>query len=193
MKVSLNSGSISYGATGTYVIFHDEGVETGLFFRFPIRKVCYKVFTEQKNDPSLIEFVQDCKDSRLFRIFNYIMGNKNAVKEILEENIFNDDDLYGIDINKFISPIYFKRNYRKLDIINMDEDQPVNYISSYGYDDEYNQVAGNCTKETTYIHTKYKKREIKLRRGKKYLYTYIHTAKELIKLLEARSFRENNK
>lgn len=186
MRISLKSGSISYGATGTYIIFHDEGIETGLFFRFPIRKLYYKVFTEQKNDPSLIDFVQDCKDSKLFRILNYILGNKDVVKEVLEEDIFTENNLYGIDIYKIISPIYFKRNYRKLDIINMDEDQPVNYISSYGYDDKYNQVAGYCNKEITYIHTKYNKKEIKLRRGKSYLYTYIHTAKELIKLLEAR-------
>lgn len=189
MKVSLKSDSISYGATGTYVIFYDEGIETGLFFRFPIRKVCYKIYTERKNDPSLIEYYQNCKDFKLFRVLNYILGNKDAVNTVLDEDFFSDDELYGVDVNKIISPIYFKRNYRKLDIINMDEDQPVNYISSYGYDDEYNQIAGNCNKEITYIHTKHKRREIKLRRGKKYLYTYIHTAKELIKLLEARNQR----
>lgn len=189
MKISKDSGYISYGQR--YAIFHDEGTQVGIFFRLPIRKVCYHKYTETKNDPSLFIWIEDCKRSKLFRFFNYLLGNKDQVTQALEDiDLLEDDDLCDMQINRIISPIYFKRNYRALTIINMEEDSAINYIDSFGYDDEWNQVSGHCNKEVTKIHHQYKRTETRLRSGKTYLYTYLHIAKELIKTLEARELKD---
>ena len=190
MKISKKSEYIHYGATDNYIIFTDEGIQTGIFFRSPIRKITYEVYPYSSEHFSLAIFAQDCKDSRLFRIFQYLIGNRKIIKTIMEEkDLFLDQDLFGIEGNILISPIYFKRNYRALDIINMNDDIPIEYISSFGYDDKYNRVSGYCSKETTVIHHKYKKKETRLRTGNKYLYTYLHIAKELIKTLETKETR----
>ena len=189
MKISKKSEYIHYGATNNYIIFTDEGVQTGVFFRSPIRKVTYEVYPYSSEYFSLVIFAQNCKDSRLFRIFQYIIGNRELVKSVMKEDLFKDQDLFGIEGNILISPIYFKRNYRALDIININDDIPIEYISSFGYDDKYTRVSGICIKETTVIHHKYKKKEIRLRTGNKYLYTYLYIAKELIKTLETKETR----
>lgn len=188
-RISKNSEYIHYGATNNYIIFTDEGMETGIFFRSPIRKITYEVYPYSSEHFSLAIFAQDCKDSILFRIYQYILGNKELVKSVMKEDLFKDPYLFGMEGNIVISPIYFKRKYRALDIINMNDDIPINYISSFGYEDEYNMIAGYCTKETTVIHHKYKKKETRLRTGNKYLYTYLHIAKELIKTLETKETR----
>lgn len=194
MKISKQSGSTSYGSTQNYIIFHDEGVQTGLFVRFPIRKIMYEIYPYNSLcTTSLAEFAQNCKDSKLFRLFNYIIGNKDAVKFALDEDLFDDPDLAGLEINRIISPIYFKRNYRSLNIINMDDDSVIEYISSFGYDDEWIQVAGHCNKEITKISHKHKRLKTRIRYGKSYLYTYIHIAKELIKTLESKELFEKKK
>lgn len=192
MKISKNSGTESYGER--YMIYHDEGVQTGIFFRSPFRKITYKVYPDKAGEYSLIHYVHDIRANKRFRLFSRLLGNNKIINEIYEDDLdIFTDDLYGIDINTIICPIYFKRNYRYLDIINLEEKGPIDYITSFGYDDEYIDVAGECNKEITKIKHRYKRNEYRIRFGKNYLYTYTHSAKELIKTLECKDIAEGKR
>ena len=75
-------------------------------------------------------------------------------------------------------PIYFKREYRKLKALSVNEDN-IQSIVSYGYEGEYNDCAGNCVVEKTIIILKNGKRIKKKIRGS-YKYTYERMVKEII-------------
>lgn len=177
-----------------YTIITEEGTESGLFFRCPIRKHCFTVLDGLMEDESynfsIYDFADKVVSSRLFRIKQYLLGNGSQVKDILKGDIFDDFEFYGLSMNIIVNPIYFNRDYRKLTMISTSEDNPIEIMESFGYNDYLYDVAGDCNKETTKIKYKYKKKkEVRINRNR-YKYTYTHIAREIVKFTDARDITD---
>ena len=171
----------------SYVAFANQGVEFGLFFRLPIRKITYSSVDYYQTGFYISDYIAICK-SKLRRVWQYLLGNKQAVFNALDPEYFNNEENIGIEVNKFVFPIYFKRYYQEITCINMDDDVDtvIEWIESYGYHDKYTHDLGDCIKEVTKIHFKYKMTDTKIRTGKKYLYTHMIGMIELVKLIESK-------
>lgn len=188
-KVSQSNQNESFG--NSYVLVADQGVELGIFFRPPIRKVVYSMTDYYDTGFHILDYTAKCQ-TKLSRFWQYILGNKQAVKSIINPEHFKNEDYeyqecIGIEVNKFVSPIYFRRNYRTMLCLNMDEDGVVEWIDSHGYNDKYTETLSGCNREVTKIHFKYKKTDSRIRTGKNYLYTNSVGMKELVKIIESKT------
>lgn len=179
-----------------YAIFTDSGIEFGIFLRLPIRKNCYSIYGKNspgKPEQSIYDWIDICASKGL-RVWNRLLGNKEQIKDALNaDELLEDPEFYGVVVNKLVSPIYCKRYYRRLTLVNMDIENPIQYVESYGYNDDYAETTGDCLRETTKIAHQYRFTERRVRHGKRYLYTYMHIAKELIRTLEAIDLAESEK
>ena len=107
-RVSKNSHNESFG--NSYILFADEGVELGIFFRPPIRKVIYSSADYYNTGFYISDYIAKCQ-TKLGRLWQYILGNKQAVNDILDPEYFENEEYIGLEVNKVVSPIYFRRNY----------------------------------------------------------------------------------
>ena len=184
IRVSKNSHNESFG--NSYILFADEGVELGIFFRLPIRKVIYSSADYYNTGFYISDYITKCQ-TKLGRLWQYILGNKQAVNDILDPEYFENEEYIGLEVNKVVSPIYFRRNYRTMLCLNMDGDAIVEWIDSRGYNDKYTESLSGCNREVTKIHFKYKKTDSRIRTGKNYLYTNSVGMKELVKIIESKT------
>ena len=184
IRVSKNSHNESFG--NSYILFADEGVELGIFFRLPIRKVIYSSADYYNTGFYISDYIAKCQ-TKLGRLWQYILGNKQAVNDILDPEYFENEEYIGLEVNKVVSPIYFRRNYRTMLCLNMDGDAIVEWIDSRGYNDKYTESLSGCNREVTKIHFKYKKTDSRIRTGKNYLYTNSVGMKELVKIIESKT------
>ena len=161
-----------------FVIDTETGIERGLFFRKPIQKVTFDAtFDVFYDEPSLNawKYADDIKRP-IRRLYEVILGNSSIINNI--EKWKEDINWGGFSANILCCPIYFKREYRKLKALSVNEDN-IQSIVSYGYEGEYNDCAGNCVVEKTIIILKNGKRIKKKIRGS-YKYTYERMVKEII-------------
>lgn len=96
-----------------YVIRSEEGEEKGLFWRNPLQKVGYDAYYPEAMF-SAWDYLDKIKKP-LYRFFQIVLGNRKVLKNIEEWS--NSCDWGGFNANILCSPIYFKRNYRKLTAI----------------------------------------------------------------------------
>ena len=157
-----------------YVIRSEEGEEKGLFWRNPLQKVVYDAYYPEAMF-SAWGYLDKIKKP-LYRFFQIVLGNKEVLKNIEEWS--KSCDWGGFNANILCSPIYFKRNYRKLTAISCENSHIVE-IHSYGYESEFNDCSGACSKEhTVFILSNGKK--MKSNATELYNFTYEHIVKELI-------------
>ena len=183
-KVSQNNQNESFG--NSYILFADQGIELGIFLRPLIRKVIYSSVDYYNTGFYILDYIAKCQ-TKLGRLYQYILGNKQVVKDVLDPEYFNNEEYIGIEVNKLVCPIYFKRNYRTMLCLNMDQDGVVEWIDSHGYNDKYTESLSGCNREVTKIHFKYKKTDSRIRAGKNYLYTNSVGIKELVKIIESKT------
>jgi hypothetical protein len=159
----------------TYVIYTEEGIEKGIFFRNPLQRVSFDINIENKKQ-SVWKYIKDIQNS--FRKFYEILLGNKAILDNLDE-WSADDDWCGFKANILCFPIYFKRSYRKLSARSQSNDDNIKLIESYGYESEFNICLGNCEKEITKI--KLKDGSItKINQNEHFKYTYLHIIKEII-------------
>lgn len=157
-----------------YVISTEEGIEIGLFLRNPLQKVDFDAYYDDSK-MSAWKYLNDLKNP-FRRIFEFLIGNGNIVKNINDWS--NDVDWGGFIGNILCCPVYFKREFRKLNAISSGDDN-IQEIHSYGYESEFNFCSGHCDIEKTVIKLKNGKK-IKIKRNKQYHFTYEHLVKEII-------------
>ncbi|MDD3172142.1 MAG: hypothetical protein PHF63_00485 [Herbinix sp.] len=157
-----------------YIINAEEKEEYGVFFRLPITKV--EVSDSGYKQLSPWSFIKKLKENVLFRLF-HLMINRRITLDLLKNGM--GDDCCGFYINKFVSPIYFKRSYRRTVARAMKPDLEIESIVSYGYESEYEVVCGRCVVEKTIIKTTNGTRKI-INKGE-YKFTYIHNMTEFLR------------
>ena len=157
-----------------YVISTEEGTEKGLFFRNPLQKVSFDAYYGESK-MSAWKYLHDINNP-FRRVFEILIGNGNIVKNIKEWS--NDVDWGGFTGNILCCPIYFKREYRRLNAVSSGSDD-IQEINSYGYEGEFEICAGHCKTEKTVIRMKNGKK-IRIKRGESYHFTYEHLVKEII-------------
>lgn len=89
------------------------------------------------------EYLHDIKNP-FRRLFEIIIGNENIVKNIKEWS--KDADWGGFTGNILSCPIYFKREYRRLNAVSSEDDN-IQEINSYGYESEFEICNGHCNME----------------------------------------------
>ena len=156
-----------------YVIATEEGLEKGIFFRSPIQKVVFDGYGNGKFSP--YDFIDKIKNP-IRRFYEILIGNGKIVKDI--PNIIDRIDFGGFRGNILCSPIYFKREYRKLTAESCNN-QNIKKIESYGYESEWCICAGECAVEKTTLHLRSGKK-IRIKRHNTYQYTYAHVIKKKI-------------
>lgn len=132
-----------------YIINTEEGTEKGLFFRSPIQKVRFDAYYDRPK-MSAWKYLHDIKNP-LRRIFEILIGNGIIVKNIKEWS--KESDWGGFTGNILCCPIYFKREYRRLNAVSSGSDD-IQKINSYGYESEFETCSGNCNMEKTVIKMK---------------------------------------
>ena len=157
-----------------YVISTEEGTEKGIFFRNPLQEVSFDAYYDEPK-MSAWKYLHDIKNP-LRRVFEILIGNGDIVKNIKEWS--NDEDWGGFTGNILRCPIYFKRDYRRLNAVSSGSDD-IQEINSYGYEGESEFCAGRCKMEKTVIKMKNRKK-IRLKRNESYHFTYEHLIKEII-------------
>ena len=158
-----------------YVIETEEGIERGIFFRKPIQRID---FMDYYDTPfmSASEYLTKLKNP-VRRIYERMIGNGNLVKNLAEW--MESCDFAGCAGNILCSPIYFKRDYRKLKAYSQDCNTNIQELCSYGYESEFNLCGGACDREITHIKLRSGKK-IKIKGKDKYNYTYSFMIEELI-------------
>ena len=157
-----------------YVISTEKGAEKGLFFRNPLQKVSFDAYNDEPK-MSAWKYLHDIKNP-FKKVFEFLIGNGNIVKNIKEWS--NDADWGGFTGNILCCPIYFKREYRRLNAVSSGSDD-IQEINSYGYAGENEICAGYCKTEKTVIKMKNGKK-IRIKRDESYHFTYEHLIKEII-------------
>lgn len=157
-----------------YVISTEEGTEKGLFFRKPLQKVSFDAYYDEPK-MSAWKYLHDIKNP-FRRFFEILIGNGNIIKNIKEWS--NDADWGGFTGNILCCPIYYEREYRRLNAVSSG-DYNIQEINSYGYEGEFEICAGHCDMEKTVIKMKNGKK-IKIKRGESYHFTYEHLVKNII-------------
>lgn len=158
-----------------YTIYTEEGTEKGIFFRWPIQKVDFDAYYGHAKF-SVGKFARNIKNP-IRRLYEIMIGNGNAVKNI--DNWLCDLDFGGFLGNIMCSPIYFKREYRKLSATPNSENANFKSIESYGYEGPFNECGGVCALEKTIFKIANGK-TIKSKRKTSYYYTYAHVIKNVI-------------
>ena len=162
-----------------YHFIIEEFEKTGIFFQPVIQPIEHTTgYYDPEGYPfSAYDFADNCKKSKLYRMLQIILGNKKQVENI--ENYIDDFDFAGVELNTIVSPIYYKRTYRKLTAFAKDPSAEIEKIISIGYESPYNNCSGSCFKETTFIETKHGIRMLTKRNS--FHYTYKHVVeRELI-------------
>lgn len=157
-----------------YVISIENGTKKGLLFRNPLQEVNFDAYYDEPK-VSAWKYLYDIKNP-FRRFFEILIGNKNIVKNIKKWS--NDVNWGGFTGNILCCPIYFQRDYRRLNAVSNGSDN-IQKINSYGYESEFETVAGHCDMEKTIITMKNGKR-IKIKRRKSYHFTYEYLVKEII-------------
>lgn len=159
-----------------FSIIAEEGVHYGIFFRNPIQKVEFDAYYCDIPQTSAYVFCNKIQNP-IRRLYEILIGNGNAVKNI--GTWLDQLDFGGFKGNKLMSPIYFKRRYRKLIATKEKYDNAIHKIESYGYDAPYNSCSGACHIERTRITLRNKKVMKRVTTGR-YHYTYNHIIKDMI-------------
>lgn len=165
-----------------YIIATQEGVQKGIFFRSPLQRVSFDAYGDVPDVISAWKYLRDIKNP-IRRFYEILIGNREIVSTI--HQMAERCDWGGFDANILCSPIYFKREYRKLSAYSC-IDSNIKRIESYGYEGIYNICAGECKVERTkvYIVKRFaffsNTRIIRLKKFNQYYYTYAHIAKEVI-------------
>ena len=171
---------------GKYAISTQSGIEHGIFFRNPIQKVYFDLYFYYEDNPFSVysgpDYIERLENP-LRRLYEILIGNKEVINNI--EDYLKDENCSGFKANILCSPIYFKRAYRATKVISCDTSNIVKGIYSYGYESEFETVAGGCEVEETKI-TLRNAKSIKYRMTKKYHYTYSHVMKNLLDRMEDR-------
>lgn len=164
-----------------YVISTEEGTEKGIFFRSPIQKVFFDGYNFEAK-MSAWDYL-GAIENPFRRFFEILMGNREIIKH---GNEWSDDISFGgFYVNILCFPVYFHREYRKLNAVLSQafSASPVNEnivtIVSHGYESQYNECAGACAIEKTTIYLRNKKK-IKKKKKEYYYYTYSHVVKKII-------------
>jgi hypothetical protein len=186
MFKSRQYDSIGNIETSNGIITTTEGIEKGIFFRFPIREKSYSNLYGHGDRP-IESYITSCHNSFLRRIFEYAIGNYRVINEYIpsamkEEGEYED---WGMMINQVISPIYFIRQFRELTYQQLESEQshPIQKISSYGYNDLDTECSGYCQKEVTKITFNNGKCITSISR-KEYHYSYSHIVEDLLKVIK---------
>lgn len=159
-----------------YIIKTEEGIEKGIFFRSPIQKAFIDFYYNHEYNEKYTKDYFDKIKNPIRRIYEILIGNKDIIKNI--DKMINNIDIMGCDVNVLCSPIYFKREYRKLVAEPVDYDGIMS-ITSYGYESEFTYCAGDCVVEKTKIKLKNGK-TLKIKTRDQYHYTYAHIIKDII-------------
>lgn len=160
----------------SFVISTEEGEEKGIFFRNPIQRVYFGDGFYSEGYMGMYEYNEKIKNP-LRKIYEILIGNYNIIKKLPEW--INNESFGGFDANILCIPIYFKRQYRKLECISNDKNTNIQSIYSYGYESEFNYVGGDCYKEITNIKLK-NGRILKIKRKECYKFTYSHIVQDII-------------
>lgn len=163
---------------GTYTIKTTEGVQRGLYFRSPIQKVEFSTDYEISTF-SAYEYVDRIK-SPIQRAFQILIGNRRIVSNVNKWEKDDDGSWAGFFANIVCCPVYFKRNYRKLNAYSNSSADNIQSIVSYGYEGQWENCAGACKIENTKILLKTGK-VLKERCSEYFQYTYAHKVEEMIK------------
>lgn len=166
-----------------YIIATQEGVQKGIFFRSPLQRVSFDAYGENVPDKiSAWKYLNAIKNP-IRRFYEILIGNRKIVSTI--DQMANRCDWGGFNANILCSPIYFKREFRRLSAYSC-IDSNIKRIESYGYEGIYNICAGDCKVERTKIYiarrfaTFSNTRIVRIKRFNTYYYTYKHIAKEII-------------
>lgn len=162
-----------------FAISTSEGQQKGIFFRRPILAISVGVYDGNPCGVTIESFIRSVKKNK-FNSFiqRSILKNGNVIDHLNEW--MEDMSFAGVKINIFCSPIYFKRDFRKLSAVYVgEEDTLIDKIDSFGYESEFNNCSGKCDTEHTIIHFKSGK-SIKEKRNGEYHFTYRHIIKDMI-------------
>ena len=163
---------ISYNG---YVIYTNGAEERGLFFRSPLQKVRFETFYDDTF--SAWDYLNRIKNP-IRRLYEILIGNGKILRKI--DNWSKNANWAGFMGNILCSPIYFKREYRKLTAYSCGNDNgSIQKIVSYGYESNFNICCRDCEIEKTVMHLK-NGRTIKTKRRGSYYFTYEHIIKEII-------------
>lgn len=150
MKIVKDQGH-DYRETKNYYLSSDRGIHKGIFFRKPIQRVNLNVYGDGSfsgADHFIYNYMRKLKNP-LFRCYQYILGNRKRIKSIKDH--IDDVSFYGADVNILCSPIYFKREYRELNLV-CPNHPGIARIHAYGYESPFETVTGNCVKEVAKIY-----------------------------------------
>lgn len=159
-----------------YVIITDESEERGIFFRNPLQKIFFDAYGIEGYQSSAWKYQNTIKNP-IRKWYEILIGNGDIIKNI--SSWLDDGNFAGFDGRIICSPIYFKRNYRKLTAISCNADNNITTIESYGYESEFNYCSGDCYVERTVFRLK-NGQSVKLERRGQYHYTYAHIIKDII-------------
>ena len=161
-----------------YIITTEKGEEKGIFFRSPIQKVFFDAYYDRAK-LSFWDFVVAVKNP-IRKFYEILLGNWKNIKNI--EEYSQDPNLAGVELNILCSPIYFKREYRKLSATSCGNHN-IKEIKSYGYESPYNNCSGTCDIERTTLYLSNsvsKRKKVKIKRTDAYEFTYAHIVKKII-------------
>lgn len=158
-----------------YFIITEEGTEKGIFFRSPLQKIFFDAYYGDMKF-NAFEYAKAIKNP-IRRFYEILIGNKDIVNNI--NRLLDRGDWAGFDAYVIVSPIYFKRRYRKLRAYTPNKDLTVKEIKSYGYELGFEFCAGECHIEKTKIFMR-DGNVITSKRNDKYNYTYMHVVKQEI-------------
>lgn len=150
MKIVTDQGH-DYRKTSKYQIRADRGIHKGIFFRKPIQKMQINIYGDGSfsgRDHHIYNYIRRLKNP-IFRWYQYILGNKESIRQIKMH--IDEVGFYGVTINVLCSSIYFKREYRELDMICFDH-PAIERIHAYGYESPFENVSGHCAKEVATIY-----------------------------------------
>ena len=159
-----------------YIINTEEGTEKGIFFRSPIQSAFIDFYHDHEyNEKYTKDYFEKIKNP-IRKIYEILIGNRNVIKNT--DVLMNSLNICGCCVKVLCSPIYFKRDYRKLIAEPVDYDGIMSIIS-YGYESEFTYCAGDCVIEKTKIKLKNGK-TLKIKTHDQYHYTYAHIVKDII-------------
>lgn len=161
-----------------YVIMSEQGERRGIFFRKPLQKVSFGAGYLEYCRFSAYDYADKIKYNPLRRLYERLIGNGWIVKNIHFWLNQDELDFNGFEGNILCSPIYFKREYRKLTAYSC-ADNNIGQIRSRGYENEFDECAGNCEVEKTKIILKSGK-SYKFKRTDEFHFTYEHIIKRII-------------
>lgn len=162
-----------------FVITTIEGTERGLFFRSPLQNIDFDAYHDEARF-SAWKYISDIKNP-IRKLYEILIGNKEIVKNV--DKWSEDCNFAGFRGNILCSPIYFKRQYRKLKAISSSNETNIKKVISYGYESEFNTCSGDCVIEKTVVVLR-NGEKIKMRERGKYFYTYSYCIEKLIKGLK---------